>query len=72
VRNVIEKSTNVQIEHPVHLLPLQAHAQSVQRIVLATPRPESVRESQKVLFVNLIENRHHGLLDDLVLQRSDP
>ena len=72
VRNVIEKSTNVQIEHPVHLLPPQAHGQCVQRLVLVAPRPEPIGESQKVLFVYLIEHRHHGLLDYLVLQRGDP
>src|SRR5450759_3680162 len=39
---------------------------------LAAPRPDPIRESQKVLFVDLVENRHHGLLDYLVLQRGDP
>src|SRR3984957_21295377 len=32
------------------------------RIMLAAPRPEPVRVSQKVLFVELVDNRHHGLL----------
>jgi hypothetical protein len=58
--------------HPVHLPPPQAHCQCVQPVVLAAPRPEPVGESQKVLFVDLIENRHHGLLNYLVLQRGDP
>jgi len=39
--------------------------------MLAAPRPEPVREPQKVLFVNLVEDRHYGLLDDLVLQGCD-
>jgi hypothetical protein len=38
--------TNVQIEHPAHLLPPQSHIQGVQRIMLAAPRPEPVGESQ--------------------------
>src|SRR6266852_7277319 len=47
---------------------IQPHPQRVQSIVLAAPRPEPIGEAQKVLFVNLIEDRHYGLLDDLVLQ----
>src|SRR5579863_2319057 len=56
VRNIIEKSTNVQIEHPVHSPPPQSHPERVQRIMLASPWPEPIGESQKVLFINLIEN----------------
>jgi hypothetical protein len=40
--------------------------------MLTAPRPEPIREALKVLFVDLVENRHHGLLNDLVLQRGDP
>jgi len=39
--------------------------------VLTAPRPEAIGEPQKVLFVNLIEHRHYGLLDDLILQGGD-
>jgi hypothetical protein len=72
VRNSIEKSTNVPVENPVHLLPSQAHRQCIQRILLFSPCPEPVGESQKVLFIDLIENRHHGLLNDFILQRGNP
>ena len=38
----------------------------------AAPWSEPVGESQKVLFIDLVEDRHHGLLNNLVLQRRDP
>jgi hypothetical protein len=40
VRQIIEKSTNVGIENPVHLLPHDPHPERIQSIVLAAPRPE--------------------------------
>jgi hypothetical protein len=40
--------------------------------VLATPGPESVREAEEVFLVDLVEDRDHSALDDLVLQRRDP
>ncbi len=72
VRHVVEKSPNVQIQHPVHSLPRHSHRQRVQRLVLAAPRPKPVGESQKVVLIDLIENRDHGALDNLVLQRRNP
>ena len=68
---LIEKATNVGIENPVHLLPHDPHPQRIQRIVLAAPGPEPIGEPQKVLFVNLVEDRHYGLLNDLILQGCD-
>jgi hypothetical protein len=72
VSNFIEKTPNVGVKNPIHFLPHDSHPKRIQRIVLASPRSETIREPQKVLFVNLIEDRHHCVLDDLVLQRSDP
>src|SRR6516164_3217464 len=37
----------------------------------AATGPESVREAFEVGLVNLVEDRHHSLLDDLVLQCRD-
>ena len=70
--NFIEKAPNVGIENPVHFLPGDSHPERIQRIVRASPRSEPIREPKKILFVNLIEDCHHCVLDDLVLQRSDP
>jgi len=40
--------------------------------VLAAPRPEAVREAEKIFLINLIEDDDRGRLDDFVLQASDP
>src|SRR5260221_7238133 len=39
--------------------------------MLTAPRPESVRETLKVLFPDLVENRPYRSLDDFVLHRRD-
>jgi hypothetical protein len=39
--------------------------------MLAASWSEAIRESPKVLFINMIEDRDHGMLDDFVLQRRD-
>ena len=36
-----------------------------------TPRPKSVRKSQKSFLINAVEDRHRRLSDHLVLQRRD-
>jgi hypothetical protein len=41
-------------------------------LVLAASWPETIGEPPKVLFVNLVEDRDHSMLDDLILQRRDP
>src|SRR5215472_11632273 len=65
---VIEKAFNVGVKHVVHFLLQERIRQRIQRIMLATPRAETIRESEKVFLVNLIEDSNHGLLDDLVFQ----
>src|SRR2546425_6107202 len=72
VVQVVEEPPNIRIQHPVHSLSLNSHRQRIQRIVLASPWPESVGESQKVLFVDPIEDDHHGPLDNFVFQCRDP
>src|SRR5712692_10955925 len=64
----IEKALDIRVEPPVHLSPVNPGMESVQRIVLATPRPEPVGEAEKVLLVDGLQNNHDRLLDDLVLQ----
>ena len=71
VAHVVEEATDVRIEHPVHLLPLDAHRQRVKRLMRAAARTEPVREALEVDLVYLIEDRHHGLLDDFVLHCRD-
>src|SRR5436309_701062 len=43
--HVVEETTNVRIEHPVHSFPENAHIQRVQRLMRVTSRPESVRKA---------------------------
>lgn len=54
----------------MRILALQ-RLQRLQRIVLATSRPKPIRESQKVLFIDRIQNGNDCLLYDLVLQRGN-
>ena len=44
----IEKALDIQIEHPVHLLPVNPGVECVQRIVLAAPRAEPVGKAKEV------------------------
>jgi hypothetical protein len=71
VAQVIEEATDVGIEHPVHPLPLDAHRQRVKRLVRAASGTKPIRKAFEVDLIYLVENRHHGLLNDLVFQRCD-
>src|SRR5271166_4037514 len=67
----IQKAADVGIEHPVHLLPFQSHSKRIQRLMWAAARAEPVGEAFEVDLVNLVEDRHHGLLDYFVLYSRD-
>ena len=69
---MIEKAPNVTVQNPVHLLPRDRDVQRIQRLMLTAPRPEAIRETPKILLINLVEDCDHGLLDNLVLQRRNP
>ncbi|MNF85964.1 hypothetical protein D3C84_683840 [compost metagenome] len=69
--DLIKERRDIRIQYPVHLLTLQRDRQRIQRIVLATSRPKPIRESQKVLFIDRIQNGNDCLLYDLVLQRGN-
>jgi hypothetical protein len=71
VAHVVKETSNVRIEHPVHSFPLDAHRQRVQRLMWAATGPEPIRKAFEVDLINLIENRNHSLLNNLVLQRRD-
>ncbi len=71
VAQIIEEATDVGIKHPVHPLPLDAHRQRVQRLMRATTGTKPVREAFEVDLIYLVEDRHHSLLNDFVLQRCD-
>src|ERR1700719_345625 len=69
--DVIEESLDVGIEHPVHTLLLQPRIQRVKRLMRVSPWPEPIRKAFEVCLVNLVEDSHHGLLNNLVLQCRD-
>src|SRR6202521_1666896 len=71
VAHVVKEPANVRIEHPVHSLPVETHAQRIQRLVWAAPGPEPIRKALEVHLVNLVEDGHYGLLNNLVLQRRN-
>lgn len=60
-------------DFPLQRLPLprQGDRERVQGVVRTASRPEPVGEPPKVFLINLVEDRHHELLDNLVLQRRD-
>ena len=62
---------NGRVQHPVYPSLLDCHAQRIQRLMRATSGPEPVGEAFEVLFVYLIEDGHHGLLNDFVFQCRD-
>jgi hypothetical protein len=68
---VIEETPNVRIENPVHPLRLDTHGQGIECLVRVASRPKPIREAPEVHFVYLVEDGHHSLLNNLVLQRSD-
>src|SRR5450631_1256170 len=72
VAHVVEKAADVRIEYPVHFLPLDAHSKRVKRLMRAAARTEPVGEALEVDLVYLIEDRHHGLLDEFVLTAAMP
>src|SRR5204863_9865984 len=69
---VFEKAADVSVQNVVHLLLQERIRQRIQRVMLAAPRAETIREAQKVFLVNLIEDGDHGLLDDFVFQGRNP
>ena len=66
-----EKAFYIGVKHVVHLPFQERIGERIQRIVLAAPRAKAIREAEKVLFVDLIEDSNHSMLDDLVFQSRD-
>ena len=67
----IEESLNVRVQYPVHAPPRYAHTQRIERLMSMPPGTKTIAESSKVHLVYFIQDGHHGLLDDLILQRRD-
>ena len=67
----IEETLDIRIQHVVHFLSADSDHQRIQRVVLAAPGTEPVREAEKILFVHGAHDRGHRALDELVFQRRD-
>jgi hypothetical protein len=50
---------------------LDARRQRVQRLMRAATWPKPAREAFEVDLVDLVEDRHHSLLNDFVFQCRD-
>src|ERR1041384_2186063 len=48
-----KKAPDVTVQNPVHLLPCDRDVECVQRLMLAASWSEPIRETPKILFVNL-------------------
>src|SRR3954462_520938 len=68
---MVKERLDVGVHDPVHLGAGDPGYQGIQRIMLAAPGPEPIREPKKVLLVDRIQHLRHGTLDDLVLERRD-
>ena len=66
-----EEVADVSVEHEAHLLVRDRDRERIQRIMLRAPRPEPVREPEKVLLVYGVQHLDHRPLQDLVLQPGD-
>ena len=66
--DVIEETPDIGVQYPAHFLRYDARRQSVERVVRSPPRAEPIRNTDKVLFIDLLEDGCHSLLHDLVFQ----
>src|SRR5260370_16721005 len=65
---IVEKASDISIQNVVHLLLQERVRQRIQRVMLTAPRAKAIREAEKILFIYLIEDRGHGVLDELIFQ----
>src|SRR4029077_9008133 len=68
---IVEKASDISIQNVVHLLLQERVRQRIQRVMLTAPRAKAIREAEKLLFIYLIEDRSHGVLDELIFQGRD-
>src|ERR1051325_8990764 len=66
--NFREERPNVGVENEVHLPAADPDNQRVQRIMLAAPWPEPIREPEEIFLVDHAQHGRRGPLEDLVFQ----
>src|SRR5258708_20295734 len=69
--NRIEEPCNIGVENPAHALLGESDRERIQRIMLATPRSEPVREPEELFLIDRVQDFHHRLLDYLIFKRGD-
>jgi len=69
---VIEKAPDVRVQNVVHLLLQERARQRIQRVMLAPPRAETIRETQKVFLIDLIEDGDPRLAERSCLPAPRP
>src|SRR5947207_7416780 len=67
----VEEASDIDIEDPVHLFPVDSNTQRIQRIVLTALRSEAIRESEEIFLVNPTEHCNCRPLDDFIFQCGD-
>jgi len=65
---VIEESRDVGVQDEAHFPPFDSDMERVQRIMLATSRPEAVAEAKEVFLIDLIQHRCGCPLDQFVFE----
>src|SRR5690606_13357810 len=69
--DVVEETSDVRIDDPVHLALGNAYIQGIQGLMLAPSGTEAVAKPEEVLLVDAFQHRPGRLLDDFVLQGGD-
>src|SRR5260370_12523014 len=69
---VIEKASDVNVQNVVHFLLQERVRHHIQRLMLAAPRAKTIRDSENVFLVDLLEDGDHRMLDQFVLDTRDP
>ena len=64
----VEESRDVGVQDEAHFPLLDPDMERVQRIVLATTRPEAVAETEEVFLIDLVQHRCGRPLDQLVFK----
>jgi hypothetical protein len=67
----VEEAADVGIEHPVHLPPMDAGGQGIERLMRTAPRSEPVGDAEEVDLVDRVQDLGDGTLHDFVLQRGN-
>ena len=72
VANVVKETSNVRIDDPVYLPLRDPYKQCIQGVMWTASWTKSITEPEEVFFIDTFQDHSRRLLDDFVLQRSDP